>query len=261
MRNHHLYRLIFEGYYRVKIPKGYHIHHIDGNCNNNDPLNLECLSVEEHALRHPHMKRFISVTKSASIKGGRVQGARNKENGHWKRIQALGNSAGSIIKRNSRNKLLKRGFCSDNAKRKSSLTGKQLRLEGRGIFSVESRTKVKHLLDTGMCGWKSLSYEQRCQMQALAQVKREANPKYKEHQELLKACGKEARISYWLVWHTETLKPFIIRNMTKFCHERGLSPGTMGMVSRNVREHHKGWCCRKIDKDDENLFLNHYEVI
>lgn len=36
-----------------EIPDGHHIHHIDGDKGNNDPANLECLAVREHAERHP----------------------------------------------------------------------------------------------------------------------------------------------------------------------------------------------------------------
>jgi len=36
-----------------EIPEGYHIHHIDGDPTNNDPDNLECVSPQEHAERHP----------------------------------------------------------------------------------------------------------------------------------------------------------------------------------------------------------------
>ncbi|MDE1970980.1 MAG: HNH endonuclease [Patescibacteria group bacterium] len=35
-----------------KIPKGFHIHHKDGNKSNNDINNLECLSPKEHIDRH-----------------------------------------------------------------------------------------------------------------------------------------------------------------------------------------------------------------
>jgi len=33
------YRKIYEQHHGIKIPKGYHIHHIDGNHNNNEILN------------------------------------------------------------------------------------------------------------------------------------------------------------------------------------------------------------------------------
>jgi hypothetical protein len=41
------YRKIYE---KIKgpIPKGYEIHHIDGNHNNNDIDNLKCVSIQEH---------------------------------------------------------------------------------------------------------------------------------------------------------------------------------------------------------------------
>jgi hypothetical protein len=35
-----------------EIPKGYHIHHKDGNPSNNEISNLECLSPKEHTDRH-----------------------------------------------------------------------------------------------------------------------------------------------------------------------------------------------------------------
>jgi hypothetical protein len=45
------YRKIWEDHYE-KIPKGHHIHHIDGNPYNNDISNLQCLSAEEHSKIH-----------------------------------------------------------------------------------------------------------------------------------------------------------------------------------------------------------------
>ena len=36
-----------------EIPDGFHIHHIDGDPTNNDIENLECVTPEEHAARHP----------------------------------------------------------------------------------------------------------------------------------------------------------------------------------------------------------------
>jgi hypothetical protein len=45
MRSH---RKIYEEFYGIKIPKFMHIHHIDGNHGNNDPLNLKLVTIKEH---------------------------------------------------------------------------------------------------------------------------------------------------------------------------------------------------------------------
>lgn len=42
------YRKIWEESNDQKIPKGHHIHHIDGNNSNNNPDNLLCVSPQEH---------------------------------------------------------------------------------------------------------------------------------------------------------------------------------------------------------------------
>lgn len=51
-RGKKLHRLIYEDYYNTTIPKGMHIHHIDGNTTNNNPINLEMISGSEHNKRH-----------------------------------------------------------------------------------------------------------------------------------------------------------------------------------------------------------------
>ena len=47
-----LHRDIWEFYSGKKIPKGYHVHHKDGNWLNNDYENLICLSPKEHYQEH-----------------------------------------------------------------------------------------------------------------------------------------------------------------------------------------------------------------
>ena len=44
-----------------EIPKGYHIHHIDGNCHNNDISNLMACSREEHARLHREMGQPVAA--------------------------------------------------------------------------------------------------------------------------------------------------------------------------------------------------------
>ena len=46
-----LHRAVWE-YYNGTIPEGCHIHHIDGDKDNNDITNLECISAKEHLSMH-----------------------------------------------------------------------------------------------------------------------------------------------------------------------------------------------------------------
>lgn len=82
------YRKIYESHYG-KIPKGYHIHHIDGDPFNNDIANLMCVTPEEHAEIHKN-----EFTKWASIggkKGGElvrdlklgIHGATDQQKSQW----------------------------------------------------------------------------------------------------------------------------------------------------------------------------------
>lgn len=43
---------------------------------------------------------------------------------------------------------------------------------------------------------------------------------------------------------------YIIRNLSQFCKERGLSKGNMWLVAQGRRHHHKGWKCKKLTGDD-----------
>ena len=60
------YRKIYEEHHNVKIPKGWHIHHIDGNNKNNDISNLEMLSPDDHAEKHGHISNWIMSQKKAN---------------------------------------------------------------------------------------------------------------------------------------------------------------------------------------------------
>lgn len=48
---YNLHRAVWE-YHNGPIPDGYHVHHKDGNYDNNDISNLECLSPQEHFAEH-----------------------------------------------------------------------------------------------------------------------------------------------------------------------------------------------------------------
>jgi len=55
-----LHRYVWEKH-NGEIPKGHHIHHMDGNKNNNDISNLQLLRAEEHAFHHG--KEPINIQK------------------------------------------------------------------------------------------------------------------------------------------------------------------------------------------------------
>lgn len=65
-----LHRAVWE-YYNGEIPKGCQIHHIDGNVDNNDISNLECLTAKEHLSLHAEKNKgnpeYLEAQK-ASIK-------------------------------------------------------------------------------------------------------------------------------------------------------------------------------------------------
>lgn len=67
-----LHRLIFERFYG-KIPKGYHIHHIDENKLNNCIFNLKLVSHSEHITLHNKGKKqsFESRENSSKAKLGK----------------------------------------------------------------------------------------------------------------------------------------------------------------------------------------------
>ncbi|GEM_PF-5726261 len=48
IRNHRYYRKLWEKLNNKKIPKNYHIHHLDNDKTNNDIKNLVCVSPKEH---------------------------------------------------------------------------------------------------------------------------------------------------------------------------------------------------------------------
>lgn len=97
------HRRIYEKFHGIKIPKGMHIHHIDGNHSNNDPLNLQMVTPEEHCRIHCErgdpwydrkMDKWISGASEAGRKGGSVRGKkmppRKKEHTQKLRLANLG---------------------------------------------------------------------------------------------------------------------------------------------------------------------------
>ena len=63
----------------LKDMKGYDVHHIDGNHNNNDPKNLQLLTPKEHAKIHQH--QFVEWARTGAKLGNKAFIKRLKENG------------------------------------------------------------------------------------------------------------------------------------------------------------------------------------
>ena len=103
------YRKIYESHYG-KIPNGYHIHHIDGNPFNNDILNLQCVSSEDHAKIHKN-----EFTKWASI-GGKKGGELARDlklgfhSGTKDQKQEWAKNAASNVNRKKHSEILKEGY-------------------------------------------------------------------------------------------------------------------------------------------------------
>ena len=78
------YRKVYEKHYGP-IPDGYHIHHIDGNHENDDPTNLMAVTPEEHARLHIEagtMYRGADPTTwiSGAVAAGKIGGKKLWEN-------------------------------------------------------------------------------------------------------------------------------------------------------------------------------------
>lgn len=57
-----IYRRYYEKKCNIKIPKGYEVHHIDFNRENNDIMNLVLLPKELHKKYHKLLKQYKSIT-------------------------------------------------------------------------------------------------------------------------------------------------------------------------------------------------------
>ncbi len=103
------YRKIYENHYG-KIPKYYHIHHIDGNPFNNDISNLQCVSAEEHAEINKN-----EFTKWASV-GGKKGGDLTRDlklgfhSGTEEEKIQWAKNASSKVDRKKHSEILKEGY-------------------------------------------------------------------------------------------------------------------------------------------------------
>lgn len=69
-------------YHNGKIPKGMHVHHIDGNKDNNDISNLTLLSAKEHMGLHNTSERLTKWWHSEKGKKANKKGVKNARAWH-----------------------------------------------------------------------------------------------------------------------------------------------------------------------------------
>lgn len=87
-RTVYLHRYVWEQH-NIDIPEGFHIHHIDGNYDNNDISNLQMLTPEEHM--RLHFKGWCSDRKKAHLDNVRPmtkEWHRSEEGREWHRKHA-----------------------------------------------------------------------------------------------------------------------------------------------------------------------------
>ncbi len=90
------YRKLWERHTGLKIPRGWHIHHIDGNSSNNGPENLRCVSPTmhwwAHYLRGDPVALYGKFIQGAA-EAGRLGGRAAVESGQLASIQTKENQA------------------------------------------------------------------------------------------------------------------------------------------------------------------------
>ena len=95
------YRQIWEDHNGRKMPKGHHIHHIDGDRKNNHPDNLQCCSPEEHWLIH-YTQGDIRALHGKFIQGasaaGKLGAAASRQSEKWRQSIRKPKTKGKIGK-------------------------------------------------------------------------------------------------------------------------------------------------------------------
>lgn len=164
------YRKIYEQYYKCKIPQGVDIHHIDGNHDNNHPLNLKAVTLEEHYNIHKEQKDYYAAYlisrrmkikpedwaqmakengsksgKSNYAKGIGLKGWKDANPEIFKKMCVVGGRKGG--KKNFENKIGIHAASKEQRKMWSSLAGKKASELGLGF-------KLGHASTAGKIGGK-----------------------------------------------------------------------------------------------------------
>jgi hypothetical protein len=139
------YRKIYERCYGP-IPKGWHVHHKDGDRRNNNPSNLIALTVSEHQRIHYAAgdRKASAAFIAAAFRGGRnggIKSTKEKLGFHAPEHRAAANEAGR--QNGIDNRKFQRGICSPewiHSKEKSALSRRNGKKNGRR--AVKSKTGI-----------------------------------------------------------------------------------------------------------------------
>lgn len=124
-----MHRYVLE-YYNGEIPENFHIHHKDGNKENNDISNLECINGHEHSSYHSNkrdkniLRENIKKAQEYAIIWHKSEEGRNWHSIHAKEVaEKLRNEKVTCIcefcgkeYKTVKNMLHKSKFCSNNCK-------------------------------------------------------------------------------------------------------------------------------------------------
>lgn len=151
------YRKLWETDNNTTIPKGYHIHHIDGNHYNNDINNLMCVSAEEHHNIHLRQGDIVALYGKfiqGASEAGKLGGKKSKprwEEGNKKKTLSDGlkkyyaENDGSSLKGKNITDLHKKNISIGITGEKNPMYGKTHTDKVKQLLSDIGKTKVGEL--------------------------------------------------------------------------------------------------------------------
>lgn len=140
------HRLIFEDFYNFTIPKGYHIHHKNGNKLDNCILNLQLINASDHPrLHNTGLKRSVeTIRKMSDVKKGENNPMYDQHHSleSRKAISKSSNSTGYFRVGKDKNKKYKQGFIYQYRYYEN---GKPKKIRAIDIKVLEAKVKAKGL--------------------------------------------------------------------------------------------------------------------